>query len=143
MRIRCCMTEVKSWLHTQCKIRTVRISSFFGLGMGIALSIFTLVYLTQGDSEPQGVGWRFLEPIIDGLSWIFLEIPVEIITSLICRPEPTYDCVDGYGILYSLFIGLPLMVLSVIFLSGLVGMVAGGLLGLLLKNISRKMKRQE
>jgi hypothetical protein len=127
------------WLSTQWENKAARYSNLLGAGVGLALGIFALARI--GKSELKNGVWHLLSLGLDGLSWFILELPVNIIAFLFCRPERTYGCVDFYGIMYALFIGMPLLLAIWVILFGLLGAIVGGLTRFILNKIFSRMRR--
>ncbi len=134
-------TRFIAWLNTQWKSRAIRFSIILGSGMGVALGIFSLKPVTISDSDAKAVVGHLLSRVFEGLGWLTLELPVKIITFLLCRPKYDYSCVDGLGMIYALFIGMPMLLVLWVVLSGFLGAVMGGLAGFLFNEFSCRMRR--
>jgi hypothetical protein len=90
----------------------------------------------MGDSKTD-----LLPRVFEGLAWLTLGLPVEIISFLLCRPKHEYGCVDGYRMMYALFIGMPMLLVLVVCLFCFVGAIVVGLTVFLFKKFSRRTKR--
>jgi hypothetical protein len=107
--------------------------------MGVALGIFSLKSGIMEDSK--AVVGQLLSHVFEGLAWLTLELPVEIISFILCRPKYEYGCVDGYGMMYALFIGMPMLLVLLVGLFSFFGAIVGGLAVFLFKKFSRRTRR--
>jgi hypothetical protein len=55
--------------------------------MGEALGIFSLKLGMMGDSDSKAVVGYLLSRVFEGLEWLTVKIPIDILIFLLCRPE--------------------------------------------------------
>jgi len=139
-----------SWLNTLWENRPIPLwivlGSGLGSGMGAALGLFSLQQwewvtgLAENPGPYAGVG-HLLSSVVQGFAWLAVGLPVGMINFLLCRPKYEYGCVDGYGMIYSLTIGIPMLFVLTVVLSAFFGAVVGGLVGFTFYSVARRMRR--
>ena len=137
-----------AWLNTLWENRPIPLwivlGSGLGSGMGAALGLFSLQQWVTGLTENPGpyAGVRhLLSSVGQGFAWLAVGLPVGMINFLLCRPKYEYGCVDGYGMMYSLTIGIPMLLVLTVVLSAFFGAVVGGLVGFTFYSVARRMRR--
>ena len=133
-----------AWLNTLWQNRAIRLWTVLGSGMGAALGMFSLQQWVTGLTENQGpnAGVRhLLSSVGEGFALLAVGLPVNIINFVLCRPKYELGCVSGYGMMYSLLIGIPMTFFLASVLSAFFGAIVGGLAGFTFYSVARRMRR--
>ena len=133
-----------AWLNTLWQNRAIRLWTVLGSGMGAALGMFSLQQWVTGLTENPGpnAGVRhLLSSVGEGFALLAVGLPVNMINFVLCRPKYELGCVSGYGMMYSLLIGIPLTFFLASVLSAFFGALVGGLAGFTFYSVARRMRR--
>jgi len=133
-----------AWLNTLWQNRAIRLWTVLGSGMGAALGMFSLHQWVTGLTENQGpnAGVRhLLSSVGEGFALLAVGLPVNMINFVLCRPKYELGCVSGYGMMYSLLIGIPMTFFLASVLSAFFGAIVGGLAGFTFYSVARRMRR--
>jgi len=133
-----------AWLNTLWENRAIRLWTVLGSVMGAALGLFSLQQWVTGLTENPGpnAGVRhLLSSVGEGFAWLAVGLPVDMINFVLCRPKYELGCISGYGMMYSLLIGLPMTFFLTPLLSAFFGAIVGGLAGFAFYSVARRMRR--